>query len=410
MMGRRARLVVPAAVAVLVAGGVFLTAERPVSAGPIPERVADTTFWRLISEMSEPDGYFRSDNFVSNEAAFQYVIPGLLRRIPPGGVYLGVGPDQNFTYIAAFRPAVAFIVDIRRQNAMQHLLYKALIELSDDRADFLSMLFSRRRPAGLDTGSTPDEMLAAYAPLPADGDWRDTVMERVSEHLRVTRGFPVTDEDFASIEFVHGAFYEEGPGLTYTARGGGGFGGGGFGRGGGGGFGAGPGSGFGGGPGRGFVGPGMGMPTYAWLMAETDGRGAQRSYLATEHDFRVLKDIQQRNLIIPIVGDFAGPKALRAVGKWLRAHGATVSVFYTSNVEQYLFQDEDHWREFYRNVATLPLDSNSTFIRSVSNRMAARAQNPNSRMAQLTLPIEELLDAVKAKRVGTYRDVVDLSR
>ena len=54
----------------------------------------------------------------------------------PGGVYLGVGPDQNFTYILALQPKIAFIIDIRRQNMLQHLMYKALIEISKDRADF----------------------------------------------------------------------------------------------------------------------------------------------------------------------------------------------------------------------------------------------------------------------------------
>ena len=83
----------------------------------VPARLADSTFWRLMNEYSEPWGTFRSENFVSNETSLQYVIPQLTKRIAPGGVYLGVAPDQNFTYIAAVRPSIAFIVDIRHQNA-----------------------------------------------------------------------------------------------------------------------------------------------------------------------------------------------------------------------------------------------------------------------------------------------------
>ena len=49
-----------------------------------------------------------------------------------GGVYVGVGPNQNFTYIAAIRPELAFIVDIRRQNLLEHLLFKVLTEKSDE--------------------------------------------------------------------------------------------------------------------------------------------------------------------------------------------------------------------------------------------------------------------------------------
>ena len=84
------------------------------------------------------------------------MIPELQRTTKTGGVYLGVGPDQNFTYIVALKPKIAFIFDIRRQNMLTHLMYKALIEQSTDRADFISRLFSRPRPAGLDTTSTPE--------------------------------------------------------------------------------------------------------------------------------------------------------------------------------------------------------------------------------------------------------------
>src|SRR5262245_13142850 len=96
---------------------------------PLPDRLSDSEFWTLISESSEPGGYFRSDNFVSNESAFQHVIPVLKKRIKPGGVYVGVGPEQNFTYVAALGPKLAFVVDIRRQNMLLHLMYKALFEL-----------------------------------------------------------------------------------------------------------------------------------------------------------------------------------------------------------------------------------------------------------------------------------------
>ncbi len=80
------------------------------------------------------------------------MIPDLLERVKPGGVYLGVAPEVNFSYITAIKPRMAFIIDIRRGNLHEHLLYKALFEMASDRADFLSRLFSRKRPAGLSRG------------------------------------------------------------------------------------------------------------------------------------------------------------------------------------------------------------------------------------------------------------------
>src|SRR4051812_32959606 len=92
----------------------------------VPDRLSDQTFWLMVNDFSEAGGYFRSDNFVSNEMEFQFPIPDLLEKAKPGGgAYLGVGPDQNFTYILALEPKISFIIDIRRQNMLQHLMYKS---------------------------------------------------------------------------------------------------------------------------------------------------------------------------------------------------------------------------------------------------------------------------------------------
>jgi hypothetical protein len=72
--------------------------------------------------------------------------------------------------------------------------------------------------------------------------------------------------------------------------------------------------------------------------------------------------MESKNLIVPVVGDFAGPKALRAIGAWVRARRATVGVFYVSNVEQYL-ERNGVWPAFCANVATLPLSAASVFVR-----------------------------------------------
>jgi hypothetical protein len=76
-----------------------------------------------------------------------------------------------------------------------------------------------------------------------------------------------------------------------------------------------------------------------------------------------MKDLESRNLLVPVVGDFGGPKAIRAVGTYMKSVDATLSAFYLSNVEQYLNQDGKTDR-FLENVDSLPLDESSTFIRS----------------------------------------------
>ena len=341
----------------------------------LPDRYSDQEFWKLINDVSEVGGYFRSDNFLSNERMFQYVIPELQRITRPGGVYLGVGPEQNFTYIVALQPKVAIIFDIRRQNMIEHLMYKALFELASDRVDFLSRLFCRARPTAMDSAKTVAELLQAYRV-----EQRDTAIARrtqtaVKETL-ARHGFTLTPDDLKSLDYVYEVFCTAGPDLDYSypnLRGG-------FGRG--------------------------GMPSYADLMTMTDGTGAQRSYLTTEANYRLLRSMQQRNLIVPVVGDFAGPKAIRAVAQYLESHNATVTAFYTSNVEQYLFQQDDEWRRFYENVATLPLDSSSTFIRSVAGARGFVF----GRLGSVISSMPELVKAYKDGRILTYADIIQLSR
>src|SRR5205814_6917695 len=107
----------------------------------------------------------------------------------------------------------------------------------------------------------------------------------------------------------------------------------------------------GGGGGRG----GGNTVNYASLMMADNGNGQYLSYLANEDNFNFLKDLETRNMLIPVVGDFGGPKAIRAVAKYLKSVDATVSAFYLSNVEQYLVQD-NKWDRFCGNAGSLPLD------------------------------------------------------
>jgi hypothetical protein len=376
------------------------------AAQSVPARLADSTFWRLMQDYSEPWGTFRSENFVSNETSLQWVIPELTRRIAPGGVYLGVAPDQNFTYITALRPSIAFIVDIRHQNAMQHLMYKALIETSATRAEFLARLFARAPLSGVDSSSSAGQLFEALARQPADSARYRENLQAITERLTRVHRFALSDSERVSLGCVYGAFFTQGPELTYNygseCRNPGPYG---------------YGMGYSGMPGGGGGRMGFRMPTYQGMMTETDSAGVNWSYLGSEQRFRALKEMQERNLIVPLTGNFAGDRALRAVGRWTAEHGARVTTFYVSNVEQYLFQQGDEARRFYENVATLPIDSTSTFIRSfsggrfmaVDSDLALKPQSPAGRSLQLVSPIQDVLRAHFAGTLSAWIDVIRLS-
>lgn len=105
--------------------------------------------------------------------------------------------------------------------------------------------------------------------------------------------------------------------------------------------------------------------TYAHIQSVSNAVGENMAFLATEENYQWLRALHRRNVIVPVVGNFAGPKAIRAVGDYVKQRGGTVTTFYLSNVEQYLFRGDGDAERFYWNVETLPLDSTSMFIRSI---------------------------------------------
>jgi hypothetical protein len=288
-----------------------------------------------VTELSEPGGSFRSENLLSNELRLQYVIPDLVRAAPRGRAYIGVGPEQNFTYIAALQPSIAFIVDIRRGNLQLQLMYKALFELSADRADFVSRLFSRKLPDGLGPQVTAHQLFEALAAAePSDAAY-DRTLKQIELQLSGKHAFALSTDDLKGIAHIFHAFYTFGPSINYSSTEGD----------------------------DGASTAGSYRPTYADLMTATDSESHARSYLASEDAFAFVKALETKNLVVPVVGDFAGPRALRAVGAYLKSRSAVVSAFYVSNVEQYL-RVERVWGSFCGNAARLPIDDASTFIRA----------------------------------------------
>jgi hypothetical protein len=355
-MMKRFLLPIAGTLVIVAVFGIFSGFTAQPAAESLSPRLTDQEFWRLVSEFSEPNGFFRSDNILSNELWFQYVIPDLTRTAKPGRVYLGVGPEQNFTYIAALKPKMVFIFDIRRGNLDLQLMYKALFELSADRADFVSKLFSRPRPDGLGPNASAQRIFDAYRNVdPSETDYSEN-LKTITELLVTKHRFRLSDRDLEGIEHVYRHFYQFGPRINYNSS-------------------------LSTGPGR--FGFGLTRTSYADLMSTDDGQGQARSYLASEENFGFLKELQSKNLLVPVVGDFAGTKAIRAVASYLKEKDATVSAFYLSNVEQYLRQN-GVWDAFCRNVTTLPLDDSSTFIRSVRDGQYGFGRGLSSELGSIT--------------------------
>jgi hypothetical protein len=149
-------------------------------------------------------------------------------------------------------------------------------------------------------------------------------------------------------------------------------------------------------------------------MTATDLTGHNQGFLGTEETFKAVQDFERRNLLIPLVGDFAGDKAIISVGRYLKERNAVADVFYLSNVERYLFEQGDNAKRFYANVAALPLGPSSTFIRSVTSDISVRLGIPipesSAKWRSFLSPISENLKAFEAGSTKSYTDIFKYDR
>ncbi len=356
-------------------------AARQASAPPSvaqtsPSGIPKAEFAALVRDLSEAGGFFHSDNFTSNETSYLHVVGALEGVGATGGAYIGVGPEQNFTYIAKLRPELAFILDIRRQAVVQHLLYKAIFDLAENRGTFLALLLSR--PVGPEAAASPaiETLLDALMRAPVSQLVYAENRAKVEKVIQEDFGIALSETDLQQLHYVYSTFQQEGLGIAFRF-----------------------------GPQNGGFGFRR-FPDLRELILERDLDGRLGNFLTNDADYQFVRDLHRANRIVPIVGDFAGTKALARVGDYLRAHDLKLRAFYTSNVEQFLFQNGvvPGWAA---NVRKLPIDDKSVFIRAIPNRGQPHpAQIPGYRMTTLLQKVSVFLEDYDAGIYDDYRTLV----
>ena len=333
----------------------------------------DVAFATRIAELSEPAGYFDTDNLISNERSYLHVMPALQNAGLKGGAYVGVGPDQNFSYIAQVRPSIAFIIDIRRDNLLLHLLFKALFELAPTRIEYLALLHGRPVPSRIEElKDAPIDRLAAYVDgLKADPRSTDALRQRVDATIK-RFGVPLSKQDAETIDRFHRTFIDAGLSLKFQSTG---------------------------------RAPRTYYPTYRDLLLETDRQGRQRSFMAAEGDYEFVRSLQTRDLVIPVVGNLSGKTAMANIGRFMEQRGDKLSVFYASNVEFYLYSDGSFPR-FVTNLARLPRARNSLLIRSIFGGYSLPDSLPGYYSTSQVQPVERLLEGNSNGLSQDYRELV----
>jgi hypothetical protein len=351
--------------ALVVAGALLLSLAARVAYVQAPD-----SFASRIAELSEPAGYFDTDNLISNEQSYLHVVPALRSAGLKGGAYIGVGPDQNFTYIAQVRPSIAFIIDVRRDNLLLHLLFKALFSLADTRVEYLSLLFGRPVPASPEgwRSAAIDRIVAHVDGPRIDQAALSDLRGRVDAVIK-TFGVPLSEADLTTIDRFHRRFVTAGLSLKFQS----------YGR-----------------------QPQSYYPTYRDLLLETDRQGVRRNFLVSEEDFQSVRSLQRRDLVIPVVGDLAGPRALAAIGRLMASRGDTLAAFYASNVEFYLFRS-DGFSSFVANLKQVPYDGDSLIIRSVFGALGQSA--PGYYSSSLVQNLDQLLGGYAEGRFRRYSEL-----
>ena len=356
----------------ILIGVLFWLAPSAAVARQAPQRLSDAEYVRVIQRLSEDPGFFNSDNLISNESSYLQVLGGLRALRVRDGVYLGVGPEQNFTYIAKTRPHLAIILDIRRQNLLFHWLFKSLFEVSRNRAEYVSYLFSKPMPAKalLDKKSDVERLLALFEAIPPDPVLFKKNLAFIESRIREAHHFPLSVADGKVIRDIYKEFFDNQFEIRFRS----------YGR-----------------PMYHFY------PSFKEIALEKDLEGHWGNYLNSEEDFHFIKRLQERNLIIPVVGDFAGPKAVRSIGNYIREMGETVSVFYVSNVEFYLLQN-GIFGQYGDNLKLLPLDEKSLLIRAYF-RFPHPERLPGYISATLLQKMSSFIQIFDAKQYFSYQEL-----
>ena len=323
------------------------------------------------SKKAPHEKYLEAFRIMLQTRIFEEKLASLYRGgLITGGVYIGVGPDQNFSYIARIRPSVAFIVDIRRDNLLLHLLFKALFAASRYRVEYLSLLTGRPVPDHVENWRNASiDQIVAYIDGAGRSDTR--ALDRRLHEIIQRFGVPVSAEEFATIGRFHAAFVTSGLALRFQT----------FGR-----------------PTQSY------NPTYRELLMEGDRTGRKLSYLVSENDFQFVRSLQARDGVIPVVGDLSGRHALAAVGKWMTDNNERLSAFYVSNVENYLFR-EDGFGRYMENLNRLPHTDRSVIIRSIFGRPTAQSV-PGYYSTSTVQDFDELLANFSAGKYRSYSDLL----
>jgi hypothetical protein len=107
----------------------------------------------------------------------------------------------------------------------------------------------------------------------------------------------------------------------------------------------------------------MRFPTFAEVLTARDLEGNMSCVFNSDEDYAFIRDLQMKNLIIPVTGDVSERHALRSIGDFMKQYRLKLSAYYVSNFEEYVIKSYRTWEGWISNVKNLPINDKSVIIR-----------------------------------------------
>lgn len=251
-------------------------------------------------KLAPPPTDYGLDCFVSSEVGYNEVIarcaPSAER---PGGAYLGVGPDQNYTYIGALRPALAVILDARLDNLLEHLIFKLAFAEARDPLDYLCLLLGRARATGPGDGLTARlraQPLDAAAAAVFSANVRRAFQARWTSDERLLARVERLLREFVRRQLAVTSVSETC--LANLDK----------------------------------------IPDFEEVITSTTPEGFNFHYLTDAGRFGVVKALHAEDRIIPLLGNVVSPEGIAAARRVVEGAGLKLSTVYLSNLEEFLLQ------------------------------------------------------------------------
>lgn len=351
------------------AGPAASAIEQPARAGAAP---LSLEHWRhMVSTLSLP-GASSSPGYVCQNGSYLQVAKSLVARAPADGVYIGVGQDENLSYIALTRPVLALVVGSNHDQLLLQLMYKALFEIAADRQAFLVGLLgadgSELRPA------SPDDRLSLL--MDRVGRLPRTEASFESAHRAIQRrvvsfGLDLGPDANSKLRDVHQAFFRRGLELRHAPND--------------------------------RTGNPETFPTLRTVLESVSPDGAVRSFLGTSAYFDSVRRLHASNRIVPLVGTL--PDALPVVAAFLRQRSLEVGVVHVSSTELAIATPQA-FAKWTRSLATLPKSKGALFIRAYLHQGKPHpAQMPGQVGATVLVPMRVFDEVFAGKSEATYYDL-----